>query len=93
MKGGEMTESKKVPELIPVADREALRRHGILYAPKTLRKMHCIGQHLELFIKIGSKLCIDLSEWQALVMAAKQQTKVRAERLKKLGLLEDNQAD
>ena len=88
-----MTENRKATDLVPVADREALREHGIPYAPRTLRKMRCMGQHPALFVKIGGKLFVSVESWMKIVTAAKKETQARVERLKRLGLLKDSQAE
>jgi len=57
--------------IVPVSDEEALRQNGIYFKPSTLRKWHHLGQHSEIFIKICSRLFIDLNKWRDLVEKAK----------------------
>ena len=57
--------------LIPVSDEKTLRQNGIYFKPSTLRKWHHLGKYPEIFIKLCSRLFIDLDKWRDLVEKAK----------------------
>jgi len=82
-----MSTSQDSYRIIPVRDSSLLRSHGIYYTPRTLRKMHCEKKHPEIFLKIGSRLHIDLDAWARIVKSAQEKTAREVEKLKKKGLI------
>lgn len=50
-----------VPKFIPVNDSELLRASGCPYKRSTLYRFRCQGIYPKLFIKIGSRLCLDVA--------------------------------
>ena len=72
--------------LVPVSKESDLRENGIHLKPSTLRKWHHLGIHLNLFLKVCSRLHIDLEEWNKFVESAVTERSERIARLQKLGL-------
>lgn len=72
----------KRPRLVALADAEALRAAGVTYTPGTLRQMRCKGSMPRLFVTIGSRVHIDLDEWdRAMIIPALAEREARAEKI------------
>lgn len=73
-----------VSRYIPICDELLLRENGIYLSPPTLRKQHCKGINSKLFLKIGSRLFIDLEVWAETLAAAKRKRDERMNNLNKV---------
>ena len=70
--------------LIPICNPKILEDNGIYYKPSTLRKWHHLGFNISIFLKVGSRVMLDLDEWQKLVQEADAK---RSKRIKQMTAL------
>ena len=54
---------------VSIHDTEALRAHGLLVKPQTLRIWKHYGKYVSdgLFLKIGNRLYVDLDVWEQIL--------------------------
>jgi hypothetical protein len=64
----------KETHLIRIKNEEELRNAGILFKPNTLYQYHSTGKYPEIFVKIGSMLCIDLDKWREFIQKEKRKS-------------------
>lgn len=65
----EETEMKQEINSIPINNVEGLKANGIHFAPSTLYKWHHMGQFKTMFIKMGSRLFLDVCEFRKMMEA------------------------
>lgn len=70
--------------LIPVKDKQKLQAAGIYFTPGTLRRWHCQGINLRIFVKLGGSLFVDLDRWNEFVKEARHKSDQRAERFERI---------
>lgn len=68
-------------ELIPITDKEGLRRINCRLAPATLRKMSCEATYPRLLVTIHRRIHLDVGEWRAILADALAARDRRAERI------------
>ncbi len=68
--------------LIPVSKESELKANGIYLKPTTLRKWHHLGRNPNLFLKICSRLHIDMDEWNKIIQKANDERSDRITELK-----------
>ncbi len=61
-----------------------LEKAGIPFTAGTLFKWHSTGEHPELFLKLGYRVCLDLDAFRKWVNEAKTKTQKRTAKLSKL---------
>jgi len=61
-----------------------LKEAGIPFTVRTLYKWHSTGEHPELFLKLGKKLCIDMKAWNNWIESARLKANQRTEKLNRL---------
>lgn len=74
--------------ILPVKDEDLLRKIGIPWTTRYLRKLHSQGLYPQLFTRIGGRLFVVVAEWEKMVDEALLETQARAKRLKVIGLID-----
>lgn len=72
-----------IRQLISVSDKQKLEENGIPFKPSTLRKWHHLGNHSEIFVKAGGKLCIDITKFWEWIDDIKNEKYKKVEKYKK----------